>query len=45
VVNSTSIAATTPAHVARPVNVIVTNSDTQSGTLVFRLPMVQRTLT
>ena len=33
VVNSTSITATTPAHAAGPVNVIVTNSDTQSGTL------------
>jgi hypothetical protein len=33
VVNSTSITATTPAHVVGPVNVIVTNSDTQSGTL------------
>ena len=33
VVNSTSITATTPAHAAGAVNVIVTNSDTQSGTL------------
>src|SRR5712691_1575488 len=33
VVNSTSITATTPAHAAGLVNVIVTNSDTQSGTL------------
>ena len=33
VVNSTSITATTPAHAAGTVNVIVTNSDTQSGTL------------
>src|SRR6185369_15586223 len=33
VVNSTTITATTPAHAAGPVNVIVTNSDTQSGTL------------
>jgi hypothetical protein len=33
VVNSTSITATTPAHAAGAVNVVVTNSDTQSGTL------------
>jgi hypothetical protein len=33
VVNSTSITATTPAHAAGTVNVVVTNSDTQSGTL------------
>ena len=33
VVNSTSITATTPTHAAGAVNVIVTNSDTQSGTL------------
>jgi hypothetical protein len=33
VVNSASITATTPAHAAGTVNVIVTNSDTQSGTL------------
>jgi hypothetical protein len=33
VMNSTSITATTPAHSAGTVNVIVTNSDTQSGTL------------
>src|SRR6185369_11114218 len=31
--NSTSITATTPAHAAGAVNVVVTNSDTQSGTL------------
>jgi len=33
VVNSTTITATTPAHAAGAVNVVVTNSDTQSGTL------------
>jgi len=33
VVNSTSITATTPAHAAGAVNVVVTNTDTQSGTL------------
>jgi hypothetical protein len=33
VVNSTSITATTPAHAAGTVNVVVSNSDTQSGTL------------
>jgi len=33
VVNSTSITATTPAHAAGTVSVVVTNSDTQSGTL------------
>jgi hypothetical protein len=33
VVNNTSITATTPAHVAGAVNVIVTNTDSQSGTL------------
>ena len=33
VMNSTTITATTPAHAAGVVNVIVTNSDTQSGTL------------
>ncbi len=33
VVNSTSITATTPAHAAGAVNVVVTNSDTQTGTL------------
>ena len=33
VVNSTTITAITPAHVAGTVNVVVTNSDTQSGTL------------
>ena len=33
VVNSTTITATTPAHAAGAVNVIVTNSDMQSGTL------------
>ena len=32
VVNSTSITATTPAHAAGAVNVVVTNTDTQSGT-------------
>ena len=33
VVSSTSITATTPAHAAGAVNVVVTNPDTQSGTL------------
>ncbi len=33
VVNSTSITATTPAHAAGAVNVVVTNPDTQSGPL------------
>jgi hypothetical protein len=33
VVNSTSITATTAAHAAGTVSVVVTNSDTQSGTL------------
>jgi hypothetical protein len=33
VMSSTSITAITPAHAAGTVNVIVTNSDTQSGTL------------
>ncbi len=33
VVSSTSITATTPAHVAGTVNVVVTNSNGQSGTL------------
>nr|AUN35700.1 hypothetical protein [uncultured bacterium] len=33
VVSSTSITATTPAHSAGTVNVVVTNTDTQSGTL------------
>src|SRR6185436_12254133 len=33
VVNSTSITATTPAHAAGAVSVVVTNSDAQSGTL------------
>jgi hypothetical protein len=33
VVSSTSITATTPAHAAGMVNIIVTNSDTQSSTL------------
>src|SRR5206468_3301544 len=33
VVNSTTITATTPAHAAGPVNVVVTNTDAQSGTL------------
>ena len=34
VVNSTTITATTPAHAAGTVNVVVTNADAQSGTLV-----------
>ena len=34
VVNSTTINATTPAHAAGTVNVVVTNPDTQSATLV-----------
>lgn len=33
VVSSTSITATTPAHAAGPVNVVVTNTNGQSGTL------------
>src|SRR5436305_15117253 len=33
VVNSTSITATTAAHAAGTVNVVVTNTDEQSGTL------------
>ncbi|MBI3650153.1 MAG: IPT/TIG domain-containing protein [Acidobacteria bacterium] len=33
VISSTSITATTPAHAAGAVNVVVTNSDNQSGTL------------
>ena len=33
VVNSTTITATTPAHAAGAVNVVVTNTDAQSGTL------------
>ncbi len=33
VVNSTSITANTPPHAAGPVNVVVTNTDAQSGTL------------
>ncbi|MGA9800313.1 MAG: IPT/TIG domain-containing protein, partial [Terriglobales bacterium] len=33
VVSSTSITATTPAHTAGAVNVVVTNTDTQTGTL------------
>lgn len=33
VVNSTSIAATTPAHAAGAVSVVVTNTDAKSGTL------------
>ncbi len=33
-VSSTEITADTPAHAAGPVDVVVTNSDTQSGTLV-----------
>jgi hypothetical protein len=33
VVSATSITATTPAHAAGSVNVVVTNSDSQSGTL------------
>ena len=32
-VNSTSITATTPAHAAGAVSVVVTNTDAQSGTL------------
>jgi len=34
VVSSTSISATTPAHAVGAVNVVVTNTDSQSGTLV-----------
>jgi hypothetical protein len=34
VVNSTTITAATPGHAAGTVNVVVTNPDTQSGTLV-----------
>ena len=37
VVSSTSITATTPAHAAGAVNVVVTNTDGQSGTLNQRL--------
>ena len=37
VVNSTSITATTPAHAAGAVSVVVTNTDAQSGTLNQRL--------
>src|SRR5262249_9204159 len=33
VVNGTTITATTPAHAAGAVNVVVTNTDSQSGTL------------
>jgi hypothetical protein len=33
VVNSTSITATTPAHAAGAVSVVITNTDTKSGTL------------
>ena len=33
VVGATSITATTPAHAAGAVNVVVTNTDTQTGTL------------
>ena len=33
VLNSTTIAATTPAHAGGVVNIIVTNTDGQSGTL------------
>jgi hypothetical protein len=33
VVSATSITATSPAHAAGPVNVVVTNTDTQSATL------------
>ena len=33
VVNSTTITATTAAHTAGAVNVMVTNTDAQSGTL------------
>ena len=34
VINSTTITANTPAHAAGTVNVVVTNTDAQSGTLV-----------
>jgi hypothetical protein len=34
VLNSTSISATTPAHAVGTVNVVVTNTDGQSGTLI-----------
>ena len=37
VVSSTSITATTPAHAAGAVNVVVTNTDSQSGTLSERI--------
>ena len=37
VVNSTTITATTPAHTAGAVNVVVTNTDGQSGTLKLGL--------
>ena len=37
VVSSTSITATTAAHAAGAVNVVVTNTDAQSGTLDERL--------
>ena len=37
VASSTSITATTPAHAAGAVNVVVTNTDSQSGTLDQRL--------
>ena len=33
VVNSTTIAATTPAHAAGAASVVVTNTDAKSGTL------------
>jgi hypothetical protein len=33
VLNGTTITATTPAHAAGPVNIVVTNTDGQSGTL------------
>jgi hypothetical protein len=48
VVNGTSITATTPPHTAGPVDVIVTNSDSQSGTLpggyVYALPSTTETI-
>ena len=36
--SSTSITATTPAHAAGAVDVVVTNSDSQSGTLTGDIP-------
>jgi hypothetical protein len=48
VVNSTSITATTPPHTAGSVDVIVTNTDSQSGTLtggfVYSLPSSAETI-